>query len=47
MIIGFTGLQGIIAMIAYAVASFIIAYVYIVRFLQPEEDTIETIDIFK
>lgn len=34
-------------LLAYAAASFIVSYVYVMRFLQPEEDTVETLDIFK
>jgi hypothetical protein len=47
IIIAFTGLQGIVPILVYTVVSFAIAYGYVIRVLQPEEDTVETIDIFK
>jgi predicted transporter len=45
--IAFSGLQGTTAILAYTASSFVLAYVYVIRVLQPEEDTVETIDIFK
>jgi hypothetical protein len=45
--IAFSELQGVVAILVYTIMSFVIAYVYVIRVLQPEEDTIETIDIFK
>jgi type IV secretory pathway VirB3-like protein len=45
--IAISGLQGIVAIFVYIISSFSIAYIYVTRILQPEEDLIETIDIFK
>ena len=42
-----TSLQGTTAILAYTALSFLVCYVYVMKFLQPEEDTIETVDIFK
>lgn len=47
IIMAFTGLTGTFALIIYAGLSFVIAYTYVNRVLEPEEDTIEAVDIFK
>jgi hypothetical protein len=45
--IAFAGLTGSFGLIVYAIVSFVLIYFYVMRILQPEEDTVEAIDIFK
>ena len=45
--IGFSSLQGIYGFAAYAAAISLICYLYVMKVLQPEEDTVEVIDIVK
>lgn len=45
--LGMTSLQGMVAMLTYAGVSFVISYIYVMKVLQPEEETIEPSDIFK
>lgn len=47
MAIAFAGLTGTFALIMYALSSYVVIYFYVMRILQPEEDTVEAVDIFK
>ena len=38
--VGFVGLHGLVGMIAYALVSSAICYVYLFRFIQVDEDTV-------
>lgn len=40
VVLGLLGLTGLMAIAAYTAISFLVVYVYVMRFLQPEEDTI-------
>lgn len=47
IVMAFVGLTGTLALIAYAGVSYLLVYFYVMRVLQPEEETIEAVDIFK
>jgi len=47
IIIAISGLQGIIALLTYAVIGSLLAYLYVFKFLGLDEDVVETKDVLK